>query len=1034
MQQVTSRKKAPARQQIRLNVPAARLTFLKEHTFFQDTSMSLRERLAPQLVKRSGELTGEEMLRQGMEPGGTMGYLFLTAPDISAKVEVLFDGKVIALLGGSAIFGMEVVFGVTKTFLFSIRVPASAMGAIWVIPSSIVHSLLNKDIYDSDAQILKGRAHEMSVELLHRHMLEPTTRIRLRLFENATHDFKHALAQAVEIEIYGAGTTIKDADEDDGCAIFVFRGEAKVSIGIAFTAMLSQASNVSAWAAWWGLLQVLGVTSRATGEIVAISDCIVWKLGSDELRKLRNNFPNECRLFDKVGEQHMLSLQPFAATLHDCLHLRSVDEDVLEMLTAASTSRICKAEEMIFDVHGDSDDLFFIARGVVSIRQSNSLAARRSRLKRNSTDGVASEPGAGGATGSRGSVALAQGVLGTLSEGNIFGELTCLGMKKTRVAAVFCDTLVDLRVISQKALAEAVSHDDVLLRSLLEVAKANGFTPTPIDDSWSRLPFLSTLTPDFITCLTSLAERVSATKGQVIVDQRQDSEAFFILANGTVTLEFEDTKLADLHAPQVLGAMSVLQLGSKNFYTTRCVTFCTFLEISSVRLHSLFHKFAEDEVAFRAAAKESFEQFQNLFVNPARREESDEEGGTPYVSEEGPAEKDMVIFKEIFNRFFKDSDPRFCDLLVQGLEKKIYFDGIAILKEGDEGDFAIIIQRGKALVEVGGVRVGEVKEGSLIGESVLVGSTARRTATVRALGVVSAFSLPRAVVMAAFQEFPDERKPIEALIKLREQANKVLTGSSDVHHVNSEKKAAGSGVQTADLQRRGSVRARRSSDDLPSGILPRHHAMMVRKNKNLLASTLGAVAGAEAGRRGKQNPRAIFQSNDGFSVEDDAKREAEQDALSTHLAPHRGPPTPSCSMPREDGEAAGALSSDCEGGLSQENQNNLLWKCDSEDEASDNEWVPSSAASRKGRPHLEWARRRIEAVRRASFCRQSRQVQVGQLVPLVPPGLGFVPPTSSSIKCPWAPGGAQGGPACKLRLQRARCLYDRPVWHESFGL
>jgi len=138
--------------------PGARVEFLKGHPFFQGTSQILRERLAPQLVRRSVEQANSEVLQQGEQPEGSTDYLFLTSPDFNASIEVILDGHAVAHLCGGVVFGQEAVFQITNTFLFGIRVPADAVQLLWVIPRKTFQKLLTQEIFKEDAQLLaKGR-------------------------------------------------------------------------------------------------------------------------------------------------------------------------------------------------------------------------------------------------------------------------------------------------------------------------------------------------------------------------------------------------------------------------------------------------------------------------------------------------------------------------------------------------------------------------------------------------------------------------------------------------------------------------------------------------------------------------------------------------------------------------------------------------------------------------------------------------------------------------------------------------------------
>eukprot|EP00913_Durusdinium_trenchii_P018746 g17616.t1 len=63
--------------------------------------------------------------------------------DGHTTLELMFDGRRISTLSGNAVFGQEVVFGVTKRFIFGSRVTAGSVNSLWVIPRKVVQKLLH---------------------------------------------------------------------------------------------------------------------------------------------------------------------------------------------------------------------------------------------------------------------------------------------------------------------------------------------------------------------------------------------------------------------------------------------------------------------------------------------------------------------------------------------------------------------------------------------------------------------------------------------------------------------------------------------------------------------------------------------------------------------------------------------------------------------------------------------------------------------------------------------------------------------------
>jgi len=288
-------------------------------------------------------------------------------------------------------------------------------------------------------------------------------------------------------------------------------------------------------------------------------------------------------------------------------------------------------------------------------------------------------------------------------------------------------------------------------------------------------------------------------KNQKLTDYTEESDTVFFLVQGSVWLDIDDHVLDDFQAPVMLGEMGLLQPGVKNIATVRSRGYGVVWSIETAVLQRLLEQFPEDLEVFRERAQASLEHIRDILM--------DKFHGSREASPAARAD-DAELFRGVLHQFFKDSDPRFCDFLVRGMKQTIFFAEQVLLKEGDDGDFAIIIQRGSAFVEVSGVRVREVKEGGLIGEAVLVGNAVQRTATVRAQGCVHACTLARSVVLEAFGEFPGEKKRVQEMLKLSEQANKLLTGQGGREVSQSSKAQQDSGEPVLNPLRRTSIAER----------------------------------------------------------------------------------------------------------------------------------------------------------------------------------------------------------------------------------
>ena len=80
--------------------------------------------------------------------------------------------------------------------------------------------------------------------------------------------------------------------------------------------------------------------------------------------------------------------------------------------------------------------------------------------------------------------------------------------------------------------------------------------------------------------------------------------------------------------------------------------------------------------------------------------------------------------------------------------------GEVICKQGDPGDFMLIILRGTAIVEIFGRQIAVVSEGQSVGEMAVMTPDGRCSATVQAKTEIIAEKIPRAEFLHLLNEAP----------------------------------------------------------------------------------------------------------------------------------------------------------------------------------------------------------------------------------------------------------------------------------------
>jgi CRP-like cAMP-binding protein len=92
--------------------------------------------------------------------------------------------------------------------------------------------------------------------------------------------------------------------------------------------------------------------------------------------------------------------------------------------------------------------------------------------------------------------------------------------------------------------------------------------------------------------------------------------------------------------------------------------------------------------------------------------------------------------------------------------------GAVLLREGEAGDRAYVIERGEVIVTLAGREVGRLRAGDLVGEIALLRSVPR-TATVVAASDLRLLALDRAEFLVAATGAPDARSAADTLVDER---------------------------------------------------------------------------------------------------------------------------------------------------------------------------------------------------------------------------------------------------------------------------
>jgi len=1028
---------------VRLLDPDSKLTFLREHPFFQGVSAALHERLAPQLVRRSQEKKdtnhglGEELvLEAGGTPTANTEYLFLTGPESHTRLQVVFDGQTIATLGDCSVFGQESIFNITKAFVFSISIASGSANSLWVIPRSVLQNLLHKEAFRKDAKLLRQRAEELTVETLQKWYLSPCSHVRLRLFENADHQFKMALIKQMSLSLHLAGSKIRlDGVEVDSC-FCVFQGEAHVFVRGDYVAKLAHVNGSSAWAAWWGLLEALGVCRTSPAEVSATTDVFVWNLSPDSLKLLRKSYPMECRLFDMVAKEHARMLQPMALSVRRAPVFNESNAAFLDGLTSIVERRVCAAGQTLYEQNDCGTEMYYLARGSVNLFKMDCKVqvGRRSSVLRK--DSMAE--------------AYADSVIeDSLVEGSFFGEQVALGCEKIRETLAMCKTICDLRVLDGSKvvrLLERWPSEAMVFVSLLREG-GYGDIDEVLGQPLENTHLFKAFSNSVVYWLAKETVSQVAFHGQEVVKQGSEQKWFYILIMGSVVAEIDGVRSAELHAPSTLGDESVVELSmekkaapSEYAFSVRCEGCCVFRVAEALAVAEQLRspedrsKFVELSHRMRDQLKLQLSDDIGKLPSIAIYDTGFGPGVTPAIDGNGANVSSADILVEMMktSELFSESSGEFLRLLTKHMQAVDYVVGQILFREGEDGDFAVFVESGECLVEVGGTRVGEVRSGGIVGEAAAFHVTPKRSATVTAQSPVRAHIMPSKLVTITKDIFPQEMARLKEIAHRREGVRQCLKLHQPGIQASSPSPTTGGARLLGGLLQPSATTARRS---WASG----HQARLGTAGTRLSARRFTAARGsfAAAGTRRSVGFIGSASCAESRMRTPDRLQDAPSPVWRFDLLSSRS----SSESSNSDNYASVEHSLVCRQvsptpdavrfGLSQ-----VIAKCEELAHLDSDSDEDLDVKGKCFPPYTEWARKRQMAIELAPRWRQRGLVRAHRLAPLVPHDRGYQPGPQARFQPiglrPWSVKSSsedeRGAAPGYLRFKMVKGIYGKKVW------
>jgi CRP-like cAMP-binding protein len=761
--------------------------------------------------------------------------LIITDSHFDSDLELTFHGHTVGAVRSKAVVGAEVLLGLARRPPFGLRLHKEPRVPASFIPRKDFLSILAREEFADDKDLLHLYAEDTSSSMLHNWCCQNVPRVKIRLFMNASGVFRSLLLKAMSFKLHAGGSIIlKEGDVEPSC-IFVYHGEAEVVLlGHHVCQLQHIGPHTTAWSSWWAVLEATGASHRRPAAVAAVTDCAVWYLEGSALKSLRDDFPSECSCFDKVAIKHVKLLSQYAMDFFHVPLLRECDPNFLAHLSCVCTQRICSPGDYIVKEDDHGTEMFLLARGQASVYRAGTKLACQ-------------------------------------SEGACFGELAVLGIASRRTASIICETVCDLRVLDRSNLLKALTHFPKESDRMQRVAEAHGYSRKLAIDELEHLQTLQGFSSEFVQQLTEHFYEQAFFLGQTLVKQDVESYEMFVITSGTVALEVSGTQCGEVEGPAVICETALIDPGSRATATVRCLTVCACFAIHTKMVAHKFQKdFPEDLAKLKAMAKSRQDEMAANLLEKFNQLGIDD-GDAGEDGEKAESREKPEIKLGSAGSFFADSDLKFLGQLSQHLEKRVYFDGQAMLQEGEAGDYALLINDGTGIVELSGERVSEIKRGNFVGEVVLLGFAETYSCTIRAMGLVTAFSVNKAKFQEVMESFPDEKKRLEDLMKQRVKLTRTVTKVRAFCNFVSPSKADGDD-KADDLL--GHLKGRRSS----SGGMNHRSSLqekIIRRTQSIQSSgslSRSSVPGISDGRRRSSIELLLFHKENRGMKERSSRR------------------------------------------------------------------------------------------------------------------------------------------------------------------
>jgi len=342
-----------------------------------------------------------------------------------------------------------------------------------------------------------------------------------------------------------------------------------------------------------------------------------------------------------------------------------------------------------------------------------------------------------------------------LDAGAVIGEVIALGFGSKRTATVVTASTCYMYVLHQSVVvqglelfpeeragiltmamknqdSESMNHSDMELMSSAEAHCSKHM----MVDALKRSPVLANVSTAFILELSAVAHDRIYMPGEFIIEQGTKGDSMFIMVCGSADVYTKDTKRAsDGHLEQlavskvgklvggsVCGELAMVGVAHLRSATIEASTICCMWEILQ-----------DDALAIIDQHPDALEHFSNIIIEHLER---------------------TVPARLVSLPLFKAFDQKFRTLLGIYSERRAYFPGKQILREGQNLERLFIVNSGRCLLEKKGVSIKTFSSGTHFGSTVMLGIHKSYIGTLTALQTCHIIAISRDTFTQAMEQYP----------------------------------------------------------------------------------------------------------------------------------------------------------------------------------------------------------------------------------------------------------------------------------------